>query len=1156
MTIAAGTTVTAQGNLTLTSGSLNQSAATGTLAAEADITAAAAFTGGGATLLINGGGPQALNGLHTPLAGGMPVLVIDKASGVLTISGTLRTSRNWTYANGGLVTTGSTVIFNGTLTITGDHALDNVEMRAGDVTVNPGDTLTVDGLLTLTDGNLVAGTVEALGDIVLEVGYDGEGGTYRIAGTTDQSFTGFADTLNTDMANLVIDKPSGTLHLFGSIRMLTSSWTWVHGTVDAGISTVYFDTTVAISGTHSLFNVYLSGGGHTVTPGDTLTALGTLTLDNGTIDGGTIAGAGPIAQFSTFDGGSGVLAITGASSQTFTGSATTVAGNLPDLQINSTGGTVTLAGTIRTGHDWTFLAGIVDPDGSTVVFAGALTIDAGPMAFNHLLVNASTATLLDDLTVNGDLTVSAGTLAIGSHTAFVAGDVTVDAGLTATTGTLNLNGLTGQTLGGTAAIGLYNLTVNDPVGVVQATAVSVAGTLDLGGPLDFSGESLSIAHAITGAPNNLAGNATSTLVVYGAGTGIVIPSSLIDLLNLTITNPNGAALAGPLGVEGTFTLGGGNLDAGSDVLSIGPAGAVSRTSGHVIGALEKWIPVGALVTKLYEIGDATTYAPVSLTFATVGITGQLTAFTTPGEHPSIGSSIIDPAQDVNRWWTLTNAGVGFATLDATFTFVAGDRDIGAQASQFIVAKWDGSWSLPTSGGNTATSITAYGMTSLSDFVVGEAAADLTITKDGPAFANAGDPAGFDYTLTVHNAGPADNVTGFTLTDTLPAALTYQSVGSDGRCAAVGQAVTCTNLVGLASGADDLFVVHVTLASTIDDGTILSNTASVASSGTNDPDASNDDDTLTTEVEEDVELSVSKGFSSATITSGGAGGTFTITVTNGGDSDADNLVLTDLVDARLTVDSIVEGVFDCSFGSGQSIDCRMAHLAGGASASITVTYHVAAAVTTATVSNQADATSDEDGALGIDSVDVMTTADLADIGVDSPDPVAAGGTLTFTITVTNAGPSDALSVTLTDVLDASLIGATYCVDSGSGCGPSSAWTGSVNLGTIAAGAAVVVVITATVDPGTPVGATIANSASAGTTTPDPDGANNVSSTSTTVTLAPPSPSASVPDTSVVAPGGPIAPLVLVLGFAAWIGLLSGLAVETTRRRRAPARRPRR
>ena len=298
---------------------------------------------------------------------------------------------------------------------------------------------------------------------------------------------------------------------------------------------------------------------------------------------------------------------------------------------------------------------------------------------------------------------------------------------------------------------------------------------------------------------------------------------------------------------GTFTLGGGNLDAGTHVLSIGPAGSVSRTSGHVVGQLQKWVPVGAGVTVQFEIGDATAYAPISVTFGTVSVTGQLTAFTTPGEHPNIATSTIDPAQDVNRWWSLTNAGVAFSTLDATFTWVPADVDPGANPGQFGVGKWDGSWTMPASGANTATTITAFGIASLSEFAVGEAAADLTISKVGPAFATPGDPAGFDYSLTVHNNGPADNVTGFTIIDTLPAALTFQASGSDGRCGAVGQVVTCANILGLASGADDTFVIHVTLASTTASGTILTNTAIVASTGTNDPDASNDASSTTTTV---------------------------------------------------------------------------------------------------------------------------------------------------------------------------------------------------------------------------------------------------------------------------------------------------------------------
>jgi len=1032
LTIAAGTTLTVTGSLNLFSGSLS----TGILAAQGNIDARIGYTGGGtATLLINGTGSQTITGFQTAAAGSLPNVTIDKSSGTLTIAGTLRTARNWTYVAGGLSPGGSTIIFNGTLTVSGDHSLDAVELHAGDVTVNPGDTLTVNGLLTLTDGNLNGGTIDARGDISLLAGFDGETGTIRVAGAGNQTWTGSANTTNTDLPNIVIDKPSGTLFLVGTFRMITSSWTWLSGTLDPGASTVHFDASVTINGTHSLYGVYLSGGTHTVGNGDTLTALGGLTLDNGTIDGGTIAAAGSVQQFSTFDGGTGLLQFTGASNRTFTGSATSAAGDLPAVEIAASGGTLTLAGTIRTTHDWTHSSGTVDPGNSLLVFAGSLTIDAGTMSFHDVLVNAGASTLAANLIVANDLTVSGGALAIGSNAVFVAGDVTINGGLTVTAGSLTLDGGSGQLLGGSAPIGLYDLNIADPAGVTQTTAVAVAGVLDLAGPLDFSGQSLTIAHAIAGVPNDLTADATSSMSVNGSGIGVVIPSSLSSLLDLGISNPNGAALAGGLTVEGTLTLAGGNVDAGSAVLSIGPAGLVNRTTGHVVGALQKWIPTGSGVAQSYEIGDATTYAPLGLTFGNVAVSGQLTAFTIPAEHPAIGSSPIYGPRDVNRWWSLANSGVGFDTLAVTFTFAPGDVDPGAQTSQFIVAKWDGAWTIPTSGSNTATSITASGITSLSEFAVGEPAIDLMLTKAGPASAVAGDPAGFDYILTVHNGGASDNAGGFAVSDSLPAGLTFQSSGSDSRCLAVGQTMTCTNATGLANGADDVFVVHVRLASTAVSGTILSNVAVVGSA--NDPDASN---------------------------------------------DTSNLIATT----------------------------------------------------------------------------VATSADIADLVVDSPDPVVAGGTLTYTITVTNLGPSDALNVVVTDLLSPSLLNATYCVDAGSGCGSSSPWTGALNLGTLAADASVEVVITASVDPAVPDGTTIANQASAGAATPDPDNANNTSSSQTQVSVIvpatpvptpAPTPAGSLADTGSSAWGGDISPLMLLAVIGAWMALVAALAAESAWRRRA-------
>ena len=94
--------------------------------------------------------------------------------------------------------------------------------------------------------------------------------------------------------------------------------------------------------------------------------------------------------------------------QTFTGAATTAAGNLPNVVINKPSGTLTLVGTIRTTHNWTYTAGTVDAGTSLVVFAGSTVTSVG-MTFYDVTANGGTTTLGSAMAVGHNLTVSAGT---------------------------------------------------------------------------------------------------------------------------------------------------------------------------------------------------------------------------------------------------------------------------------------------------------------------------------------------------------------------------------------------------------------------------------------------------------------------------------------------------------------------------------------------------------------------------------------------------------------------------------------------------------------------------------------------------------------------------------------------------------------------------
>ena len=312
---------------------------------------------------------------------------------------------------------------------------------------------------------------------------------------------------------------------------------------------------------------------------------------------------------------------------------------------------------------------------------------------------------------------------------------------------------------------------------------------------------------------------------------------------------------------------------------------------------------------------------------------------------------------------------------------------------------------PTPANNSATATTTV-----------DTEADLAITKLSPATATAGDPAGFDYALTVNNNGPSNNVGGFTVTDVLPAGLTYDDAASTPACAeSPAGTVTCTNTTGLAAGGSTMFTVHVTLASTVDSGTVLSNAATVASGGTTDPNsANNTSNTATTTVEEDVQLSVVKTFGSDTVTAGGASQTFTVDVTNSGVSDADN-VESERHGRPAAARRLDPPATSRALPPSQSISCSLAHLAAGATKSITVTYHVGATTNSDPgVANTARRVSDEDTATRASTRSRSSrTCSCRSRRRSTSTRYGGGAAKTFTVDVHNSGVSDADNVSLTD-----------------------------------------------------------------------------------------------------------------------------------------------
>jgi uncharacterized repeat protein (TIGR01451 family) len=130
-----------------------------------------------------------------------------------------------------------------------------------------------------------------------------------------------------------------------------------------------------------------------------------------------------------------------------------------------------------------------------------------------------------------------------------------------------------------------------------------------------------------------------------------------------------------------------------------------------------------------------------------------------------------------------------------------------------------------------------------------AAADLSVTK---AASPDPVPAGSDVTfaITATNEGP-DAAESLALSDDLPAETTFQSVEapSGWSCTTppIGSAgsVRCT-APALAAGAADTFTIVVNVNGSVEEGTVISNTAT-ATSSTPDPDPGDNAATATTSV---------------------------------------------------------------------------------------------------------------------------------------------------------------------------------------------------------------------------------------------------------------------------------------------------------------------
>lgn len=379
----------------------------------------------------------------------------------------------------------------------------------------------------------------------------------------------------------------------------------------------------------------------------------------------------------------------------------------------------------------------------------------------------------------------------------------------------------------------------------------------------------------------------------------------------------------------------------------------------------------------------------------------------------------------------------------------------------------------------------------SDTVVRQA--DLSVTKtDGQTYATLGETV--TYTIVVSNPGPSD-APGCAVADTFPALLlnpTWTCVGAGGgTCAAAGTG-DIADIADLPAGGSVTYTATATVDFAAPAGP-FDNTATVTPAvDVTDPDPANNAGVDTTAVVF-ADLSITKD-NGVTQVAPGDPVTYTIIATNNGPNDVTGGRVADAFVAELlnvTWTCVGAGGGVCTAaGTGDISD--VVNLPNGA----TVTYTVDATVdpnargvmvqgrpslvNTALVFSNVDVADPNlanNAATDVDTI-ALTDVDLAVTKTDGSCYVLPGGTTTYTITVTNVGPAEAVDATVTDTFPAAITGVTWtCAASGGGvCTPNG--TGNINdtvtvppfgtlvysaVATVDAAATGYVVNTATVDP---------------------------------------------------------------------------------------------
>ncbi|MBL7850909.1 MAG: hypothetical protein JNN04_08410, partial [Cyclobacteriaceae bacterium] len=642
----------------------------------------------GGNLTLSGSGTKTLQAGTTSIAGNFTISGTASTAAVtgLTIGGdvilnsgatwdgasfTHNVAGDWTDNGGTFTPSTSTINFNAAVAqqINGTDAIQTfnnivINKSGGALTVG-GSTTTINAVdLTLTAGSFTGpATLTLSDDIILTAGTFTAGTNTNVAGdftNNGATFTPGAGTVTFNGAgaqqingtsatqtfnNLVVNKAGGALSVGGSTTTLSvANLTQTLGDF-AGPATLNVSNALLLSagtftaGTTTNLSGNLTNNGATMVPG-----TGTTNFIGGVQ---TIGGSSPVSLHHVTT--SGTAAASTAVTTSLSGNLTV--GNGTSFSVGAFN--FSNAGTTTIGSGGAAVLNITGAAGSKT-FTGLVTVSTGANWNNS---GNSHVTFRGGITNNGTFTAGAGTNTFDTNTQSLTGTLSIP--------TVNVSGIT--------LINNNSLTVGTALNGTGDLTQASGSTLQLSGSVGIS-----TLNAI---------NAGNT-VTYGGASQTIFPTTYN---NLTVIQSSGdAVLSGATRVNGALSLSAGNVNLGTNILTLGPTATAPAPIGIVLasGGGEMRKEYSATGSFTFPIGDsAPNPSPLQVnvtagTFSSAYVSARVVA----AKHPNNASA----TNYLNRYWVISQSGISGAFADVTGTFVGGEVTgaVAATAGAYLSGNFD------------------------------------------------------------------------------------------------------------------------------------------------------------------------------------------------------------------------------------------------------------------------------------------------------------------------------------------------------------------------------------------------------------------------------------------------------------------------------------